>query len=105
MVSDALGKQLHNRVTRGETLSEEEQAQLEAWYDKQDREETLMLQRDAPAENQDSLQADIDRILYRIGNTARQIQNISQQNEVLREEIMRFRRQLAQQATVQFAWQ
>lgn len=105
MVSDTLGKQLHNRATRGESLSEEEQAQLDAWYDKQDRKETMVLRRDTPAENQGSLQADIDSVLYRIGHTAKQIQDISQQNEVLREEIMRFRRQLAQQATVQFAWQ
>jgi len=104
MVSDASGKQLHNRATRGEALSEEEQAQLNAWYDEQDREEMMMLRRDTPVEDQDSLQADIDSVLYRIGNTAKRIQSISQQNEVLREEIMRFRRQLAQQATVQIAW-
>ena len=104
MVSDASGKQLHNRATRGEALSEEEQAQLNAWYDEQDREEMMMLRRDTPVEDQDSLQADIDSVLYRIGNTAKRIKSISQQNEVLREEIMRFRRQLAQQATVQIAW-
>jgi hypothetical protein len=32
MVSDELGKQLHDRATRGQDLSLEEQAQLAAWY-------------------------------------------------------------------------
>lgn len=39
MVSDKLGEQLHDRATRGEALSEEEQAQLEDWYRTQDRAE------------------------------------------------------------------
>jgi hypothetical protein len=37
MISDELGYQLHDRVTRGETLTVEDQARLEAWYAAQDR--------------------------------------------------------------------
>lgn len=43
MVPDELGKQLHDRVTRGEALTAEEQAQLEDWYATQDRAEADQL--------------------------------------------------------------
>ena len=43
MVSDELGKQLHDRATRGEALSPEEQAQLKDWYATQDRAEADQL--------------------------------------------------------------
>jgi len=43
MVSDEIGKQLHNRATRGEVLSAEEQAHLEEWYATQDRAEADQL--------------------------------------------------------------
>lgn len=39
MESDKIGKRLHDRATRGEALSEEEQTQLEEWYAMQDRAE------------------------------------------------------------------
>ncbi|PKO20844.1 MAG: hypothetical protein CVU38_17935 [Chloroflexi bacterium HGW-Chloroflexi-1] len=43
MRSDDLGLQLHDRVTRGEQLSAEDQARLEAWYAAQDRAEMEQL--------------------------------------------------------------
>ena len=42
-VSDELGRQLHDRATRGESLSVEEREQLEAWYVLLDRTEMEML--------------------------------------------------------------
>jgi hypothetical protein len=43
MISDDSAKQLHDRATRGETLSAEEQKQLENWYASQDTAESKML--------------------------------------------------------------
>ncbi len=43
MVSDNVGQRLHDRATRGESLSSEEQAQLNEWYAEQDRAEAKML--------------------------------------------------------------
>lgn len=43
MVSDALGRQLHDRATCGEPLSAKEQKQLETWHKAQDRAELEML--------------------------------------------------------------
>lgn len=50
MVFDELGKQLHDCATRGEVLSVKEQAQLNAWYEEQDRATNSLLhkQRAAP---------------------------------------------------------
>lgn len=102
MVSDELGKQLHDRATRGEALSIEERAQLEAWYAEKDRAEVL-LQRTASSVSQTSLQTEIDSVLHQITSAAQRIQDIAHQNELLRGEIARFRRQLLQQASVQVA--
>jgi hypothetical protein len=42
-VADDLGKTLHDRAKRGLSLSDEERAQLQRWYDEQDAEEAAML--------------------------------------------------------------
>ena len=36
MITDDRGKSLHDKATRGEVLSDAEQAQLEQWYDRQE---------------------------------------------------------------------
>jgi hypothetical protein len=47
---DTFGAQLHDRITRGEKLSDQEQALLEAWYAAQDRTEASELGiRDVPS--------------------------------------------------------
>ena len=43
MVSDELGKQLHDRATRGEKLNPSESAELTAWYNEQDTTEYEIL--------------------------------------------------------------
>lgn len=43
MVSNDLGKTLHDRASRSLPLSDEERAQLQRWYDEQDAEEAAML--------------------------------------------------------------
>ena len=42
------GRQLHDRATRGDTLTEAEEAILAAWYEHQDAEEGAMLASAAP---------------------------------------------------------
>ncbi len=44
MVSNKLGRHLHNRAAQGETLMPEEQVQLEHWYQRQDAVEAELLQ-------------------------------------------------------------
>jgi hypothetical protein len=44
MISNKLGRHLHNRAAQGETLMPEEQVQLEDWYKIQDAVEAELLQ-------------------------------------------------------------
>jgi peptidoglycan hydrolase CwlO-like protein len=96
MVPDDLGRQLHDRATRGETLSPEEQSQLDEWYMTQDRAETGDLGLTVPAEEVTTLQAQIDSALAQLATITQRIQEITEENQALRREIAALRRQLAQ---------
>ena len=102
MVSDELGKQLHDRATRGETLSAQERAALETWYTTQDRAEMNELDLTAP-ETVAILQAQVDSVLEQLETAARRIQELAQENDRLRVEIATLHRRLAQQETVRAA--
>ena len=41
MTNKEFGRELHDRLTRGEALSNQEQAELEQWYARLDRDEGL----------------------------------------------------------------
>jgi peptidoglycan hydrolase CwlO-like protein len=101
MVSDELGKQLHDRATRGETLSVEEQRQLDMWYTAQDYAEMAMLNLDTATKNVTSLQTQVDSVLIQLGIVTKRIQEIAEENESLRKEVAIFRRKLAQQMVIQ----
>jgi len=100
MVSDELGKQLHDRATRGQDLSPEEQEQLAAWYAAQDRAEMAELGLPA-SETTASLQAQINAVLAQLASTTRQIQELTEENKALRREIAVVRQQLVQRAVLQ----
>ena len=102
MVSDELGKQLHDRATRGEALSAQERASLETWYAAQDRVEMDALDLTTP-ETVTILQAQVDSVLEQLETAARRIQELAQENDRLRGEIATLHRRLAQQATVRAA--
>jgi peptidoglycan hydrolase CwlO-like protein len=102
MVSDELGKQLHDRATRGETLSAQERASLETWYAAQDRVEMDVLDLTTP-ETVTILQAQVDSVLQQLETAARRIQELAQENDRLRDEITTLHRRLAQQASIRAA--
>lgn len=103
MASDELGKQLHDRATRGEVLSAEEQAQLENWYATQDRAEMDELGLTVTEKTLTALQAQVDAALAQLATVTRRIQEIAAENEALRREIAALRRQLAYQVSPQMA--
>jgi hypothetical protein len=96
MVTDELGKQLHDRATRGETLSLEEQSQLEEWYAAQDRAEAADLGLTVSAETITVLQAQVALVLEQLTVATQRIQEITEENQALHHEISKLRRQLAQ---------
>ena len=88
-------RQLHDRATRGETLSPEERSQLEEWYAAQDRAEADDLGLTASAETIAALQAQIASALEQLVAVAQQMQKTNEENQALRREIAALRRQLA----------
>lgn len=104
MVTNELGQQLHDRATRGDALSEEEQRQLNEWYEIQDRAEMEMLSRSwaqRTDESVESLRSQIDAALTQIIKITKRIQEISAENQALRREIATLQSQLAQRTTPQ----
>jgi len=94
MISDDLAKQLHDKATRDEPLSAEEQTQLEKWYALQDNAESKVLGLTAAEETLATLQAQVDAALAQLMTVTKRIQEIAAENETLRREITALRRQL-----------
>lgn len=94
MISDDLGKVLHDKATRGMTLSAEEQEQLQSWYDEQDAQEAAMYAAVPEVAGAARLQAQIDATLTQLISMTRSIQEVMLKNNALRQEIDGLSRQL-----------
>jgi hypothetical protein len=95
MLSDELGMQLHDRETIGESLTAAEKVQLEAWYAQKDAAENSMLtaaQISLP--NLVVLQDRVDIAISQLTLGVQQLQQITQENKLLREEIAEIKQQL-----------
>ncbi|KJR42973.1 hypothetical protein MCHI_001129, partial [Candidatus Magnetoovum chiemensis] len=66
MLADEIGKELHDRSTRGKTLTEEEYKLLQEWYEIQDRAENESLYSNAALEAENIMQKQINTILLKI---------------------------------------
>lgn len=81
------GRVLHDRVTRGELLSEAELRQLEAWYAGQDAIEAALLgSKTESAFNLAPLESQISDTLEKIADLTHRIQQVSAENDRLRRE-------------------
>lgn len=96
-------KELHDRVTRGEVLTADEQAQLQTWYSEQDQAEFQQLGLPASIPNNVELPNNIAIALNQIAASTAQIQKLANENEVLRRENQTLRRQLTEQPLLQQA--
>jgi len=102
MVNDEIGKQLHDRATRGEDLSKEDLILLDAWYEAQDRKEMESLNLAVTDEAKTAkLQKEIDSVLIQVRTVTKRIQEITRENDVLRHEIAKMHHQLTQQVVMQ----
>jgi hypothetical protein len=95
MLSDELGMQLYDRETIGEPLTEQEKAQLEAWYAQKDAAEKSMLEATrVPLPDLAVLQDQVDIAIEQLAAGVQRLQHINQDNKLLREEIAEVKQQL-----------
>jgi SMC interacting uncharacterized protein involved in chromosome segregation len=99
MISDDAGRNLHDRLTRGEPLSSEEQSLLEEWYALQDDAERQLLGLSGiPDEsNITTIQTQVDAALAQLAAMTARIQEIASENTALKQEISELRHQLTHQ--------
>lgn len=89
------GQILHDRATRGLPLTEEEQAQLDAWYAAIDQDEVIAHLSNDEAETLRSLQEEVRSGLQEVLAAAQRVRELSDQNDALRREILALQQRLA----------
>jgi hypothetical protein len=95
MLSDELGMKLHDRETTGEPLTAQEKAQLEDWYAQKDAAEKSMLEATQVAlPNLVVLQDQVDIAIEQLSAGVQRLQQITQENKSLRQEIAEIKQQL-----------
>ena len=101
MQTDDISRHLHDRATRGEDLTTDEEAQLVAWYAEQDRLEAdgLVIPDEAPSLSVLKLQ--VDEAISQLRSTARQIEDVAAENDAIRQEIAVLQDRLARLVNTQ----
>ncbi len=94
IISNEIGMQLHDRCTRGQLLTAEEQTQLELWYQQQDAQEAKQLNLVSTVLEISALQAQIEITLKQLATVIQRVQQITAENQVLRQEISVLQQQL-----------
>ena len=87
---------MHGRACRGENLSNEERAELEAWYSEMDAEEAKTLEVTEGAPSVEELRTQLDLEVRALGQTVEEIQAIHAANEALRQEIAAIKHRLSE---------
>lgn len=84
---------LHDKVTRGDDLTQDEAVILEAWYMENDQAEQTLLRHNRKSEV-NALRSKIQAGLSEVQSTARYIQHLTQENETLEHELDSLREKL-----------
>jgi peptidoglycan hydrolase CwlO-like protein len=103
MSTSEFGKQLHDKATRGMTLSTVEQEKLDAWYAQQDQEEGTLLAQTSSSSTLTTLQTQVDTVVARLLAVTQRLQEIETHNEALRRDIAALQRQLPHSSFVHSA--
>ena len=95
MNSNGVGERLHDRATRGEVLTADEQVQLNEWYAERDRAEAATLSQLPPPQGLDTVHAQVDVVVVQLGVVTQRIQTLSAKNDAVRKEIVKLQPRLA----------
>lgn len=95
MISDESAGRLHDRVSRGDTLSPDERADLDAWLAAQDEAEAALLSRQSAEALVAELRSQVKSALEQVGTITRTIQQLTAENDALRRDVDALRKQLA----------
>lgn len=96
-------KALHDRVTRGETLSADEQARLNIWYEAEDLLESATFSQNPTSDFSGDLREKVAEAFARLSVAAHETEKLTAQNEILRQENNRLRQQLVNAPMTQVA--
>jgi len=91
---DSSGKDLHDRFTRGATLSADESTALEAWYAQQDAEESVALSGPLAQEEITALRHRVEETLAALRSATHDLESQLAENEQLRAENAALRQRL-----------
>src|SRR5262249_45960465 len=97
IMTDEQLQRLHDRATRGDLLTDEEQAALDEWYAQQDQAESQFLQALASPVSLANLEAQVTAAVTRLESVTQRIRDPLAPNADLRREIARLQHQLAEQ--------
>lgn len=95
MTADTFVRELHDRATRGMSLTSEEQQSLIDWYARQDRAENALLREQVP-QPITALRIQLDAAVAELRAAAERIQTLTADNEARRREIDGLQAQLAE---------
>jgi hypothetical protein len=96
MIPVETGQKLHDRATRREALTAEEQKQLRMWYAQHDQEETMQLSA-APVPSQlADLETRVQQVSGQVVAQAQHIEAMTAENTRLRQEIATLQRLLSE---------
>lgn len=101
MLTDEIGRHLHDKATRGKSLTSEEHILLEKWYDENDSAESESLNLNVDLKTEHTLQKQIDLILIKIEAATGHIQKLTNENRLLRNDITNLHKQLSERTMAQ----
>lgn len=101
MEENEIGLELHDRATRGEVLTSEEEEQLASWYAQQDAAESQYLSQSQTESLLVELQDQVKSTLAQLTTVSQRIQQVAHENETLRQEISLLQQQVAQRYSMQ----
>jgi len=101
MIPDEIEQKLHDRATRGETLTAEEQEVLRLWYAHHDQEEMAQLSAAPASSRLADLQFRVQQATAQVVVQAQHIEALTAENAQLRQEIASLQRLLSAKLTGQ----